>query len=1126
MDGGEGSKPGSPVEADEGAAAAPAEREATPTSDATAQSATVLLTVGSGSQVSQASRPGSSQDASAGSSVANVVSRVTVQALRHMRMKSANESARASTPGNTTPDLGQADDGSVAADAGSRSASRQSDAAASRSTTATGLHDGGSARGTPGSGSAGGLANTQGDGDDTLTAHDFGSTGRLSADDSGTRESSRSSTRNAYGRSNGGRASGGGGDGDDDGDDGDDGDDDDEDYAGFDVEVGDHMDDDDDDDNGLGNDADDMMVMEPDHPLMQQFQTQVTVQLTAQKEQLELKKAEKMKTLKEREKERDELGVSLYNLQQQLAKHQSQLEQHQEQLSEISEKRKQCELALHKAKKIHQECLTNLRGHHKQVEEIRSKLDKATLELRRLEVVAEKMRSEVEIRKREAEKVDQDAVEAEEAKQQQDVYITTLINQLDRLNEQVNLYKMQLAAQVFETQQSKVALSDSIHELEVLNMEKKDLLNQWNGSLRAIKNRDEALSALQDAIRREDERIIAVNSELSGFNRSIAKEQERHEALTTQRGKLANELAMVQSQLEQCREKQRSLQMDYQSYTRSLHQVEQQLQKAQTDRTLRLQEIDGVRQQTEREVAERLHLEDTILEKTMTMLTLDKAAQYSQKVLAKLRAEEKRRVKGIIETQGDIERTKLDIDNTQAERDDLAEALADLGKQLDERNQLISHSEAEIKKRNVIIERKQSRIDQLNKKISQVLQERGGKEDVGPLELTIKTLKKQIEDSQEECRRQQQFWMRQEHELVKRVKEAQQQTKDIEQQKKKLIILEQKKIRQEAEIETEKKDLATVGNEIRQMQLDMVRLNAIISEKRGQQQNLKQDNILLESDYFAQLKDAEREIMTMKLDISANEEAKERLKNSLIESEQQIMLWEKKIQIARETSQTLASDEMEGEIRLLKGELHTMQTRYDEVKRKQQSLIRLMENSVKQRATINFKAEVKSTTGKTQQTKGHLKKQVEGMARKLQQSRRNSASCDQKIEELNIAQREMAGYIQEKQRTCQAMAGVKNKLYEESAAERSEKERLGFEVRWLQARQRHYANAAAGRYNPLLKKREGGPILDEELIRYKNQTQSLLSVSDELKESCPQLADTIQSKLLIPLRLRLRTFAP
>ena len=54
------------------------------------------------------------------------------------------------------------------------------------------------------------------------------------------------------------------------------------------------------------------------------------------------------------------------------------------------------------------------------------------------------------------------------------------------------------------------------------------------------------------------------------------------------------------------------------------------------------------------------------------------------------------------------------------------EERAKLNKLVDDRNAAISHSEAEIVKRNVIIERKQSQIDQINKKIDKILTDRGG----------------------------------------------------------------------------------------------------------------------------------------------------------------------------------------------------------------------------------------------------------------------------------------------------------------------------------------------------------------------------------------------------------------
>ena len=68
-------------------------------------------------------------------------------------------------------------------------------------------------------------------------------------------------------------------------------------------------------------------------------------------------------------------------------------------------------------------------------------------------------------------------------------------------------------------------------------------------------------------------------------------------------------------------------------------------------------------------------------------------------------------------------------------------------------------------------------------------------EDLGPLELKIEGLQKQISDSVDQCSQMQQFWLRQQNELVKKTKSSDEQTQSVNTLKKQLLILEQKKIR-------------------------------------------------------------------------------------------------------------------------------------------------------------------------------------------------------------------------------------------------------------------------------------------------------------------------------------------
>ena len=62
------------------------------------------------------------------------------------------------------------------------------------------------------------------------------------------------------------------------------------------------------------------------------------------------------------------------------------------------------------------------------------------------------------------------------------------------------------------------------------------------------------------------------------------------------------------------------------------------------------------------------------------------------------------------------------------------------------------------------------------------------------------------------------------------------------------------------------------------------------------------------------LQDAERESIQLQDKLDSLKEEKERLLNSLVEAQRQMMLWEKKTQLAKETRAAVDADFGQGEI--------------------------------------------------------------------------------------------------------------------------------------------------------------------------------------------------------------------
>ena len=63
------------------------------------------------------------------------------------------------------------------------------------------------------------------------------------------------------------------------------------------------------------------------------------------------------------------------------------------------------------------------------------------------------------------------------------------------------MYEAQQTAQAEDTLAARQALTDAEEEVSAIKLEKKQLYQQWNASLTGMKRRDEAYSAMQEALK-------------------------------------------------------------------------------------------------------------------------------------------------------------------------------------------------------------------------------------------------------------------------------------------------------------------------------------------------------------------------------------------------------------------------------------------------------------------------------------------------------------------------------------------------------------------------------------------------------------------------------------------------
>jgi coiled-coil domain-containing protein 40 len=240
-----------------------------------------------------------------------------------------------------------------------------------------------------------------------------------------------------------------------------------------------------------------------------------------------------------------------------------------------------------------------------------------------------------------------------------------------------------------------------------------------------------------------------------------------------------------------------------------------------------------------------------------------------------------------------------------------------------------------------------------------------------------------------------------------------------------LSILTEKRLRmskQATTLESEIKRLESTGSG---MQTDMGRLNDLIGKHVTMHQELQQVNSAMEADFVAQLKDLESESVAMDTKISEVVMRKDEVLDEIMEAERQMLLWEKKVQLEKETQAALDPQVGMGEVHAMEKEIHRMTLRASTLKAEKERLIKEIERGVHKREVLSLRfksapkpskaatGETKKADGAGEMTKASLTKKLASMKKTVRASANSVSEYDNAILERKSNLEEMTAKLEE-----------------------------------------------------------------------------------------------------------------
>ncbi|KFP80681.1 Coiled-coil domain-containing protein 40, partial [Acanthisitta chloris] len=846
-----------------------------------------------------------------------------------------------------------------------------------------------------------------------------------------------------------------------------------------------------------------LIVLDPEHPLMRRFQDALKNYLTNKMEKMNLELCELRTATQKGKAQREELGVILHGAQQQLAQLQAELGKSQDRQARMAEERRQLEEELQSLRADYDQMCHSTENERKRVSAMQTQVEQLALQLFSVQNMDQDMHHHILWMKQSAKRAEADKIQAEVEKKKQDLLLERLTRRAFELQEQIALLEAQLVAQAEDTKVTRQAVSEADLEIQAINMEKKRLMNHWNSSLAGMKQRDEAYVAIQELLSKYRCDLKSLEVDIHGCGKSIRKEEEKNELLVTILNRQQNDVNVTRKLIAQCLSQQEALKLKSGTYTRVLQETEKALSKTKMDQAAHLNELLSIRKDIEKGTEVKEKMENEIMAKLQDQMISSNAAKHFSQLAAKLRRKKTELQEHFSKVESDVLQAAMNATEASNRLTALNKTLCEVDKEVKNTHDLVISQENELKKCTVLAECKEVVINRCKKKLEMILAQQGGQE-LAPLEIEISKLTKEIEECNSEVMTLQKYWLREQKELVKLTQEREEQITSLDMLKKKITIMQQRKVRMESKSFPESSlECSSMNGGEREwnMSNDLIKLNRLINKNNSSFEELRHGNLVTENEFVHSLKAAEKEIMEMQEKHSQLTEEKERLVNSLIEAEHQIMLWEKKIQLAKEMRAAVDSEAGQGEIRAMKAEIHRMQVRYKQLLKQQEKMVQDMEASLLRREMIAIQEERRNKANKKRSPRDNFRNKRRELKRKILETKENIYECNQAILDLENTRESLnATFLEKQQELCRLQTEVDDLDWERECL-RNEKRWNLLELVAYQTHQKQLQALREGRYRALCRTEQACRNQQDKL---QDRLRSINTIIQRMQQEHPQ----------------------
>jgi len=757
-----------------------------------------------------------------------------------------------------------------------------------------------------------------------------------------------------------------------------------------------------------------------DHPLYQKMQNAIEAQLKKEEESLRLTHTEKCEELRKIRRTREDIGVTLYNQQQQYARLQENFDEKMIKLKINESQRMEIENTLKGVEELYKTKVASVKEQEKMSLQASEELNQLNRMLKYVSDYNQQINSEIQVTTTVAYQVENKTKAIEDVKKHQDYFIDSLLLQIASKTESKYLFTSQLKQQEEETREAKQYLEEANREIEIVKERKKNYLNDWDKSIVSMRTRDKALQVVRENIKEQEGEKLEFSSQNHRYRELIQKEIFTLSETTDELNKTKVKQKNFENQIKDLKEKNHQL-LDKSSL---LHKTTEN-----TKEDIKYQEQQEIKIRSEIELIEKnrhkiFNEVRVTYEKNISVLSTKETHEKQTDNLLKQNLKVKKDIVDLFMEidmkQNEIARVDIDHLNVEAQNSALNKKILLMNNEITKLETEYSKKEQQIKKNHEDLEKKQLKVDHLNKKFGEITKNKGS-EEIGFYEIKIKELQSEKHYLEGEIQENENTWITKKTLLVSNENKLNTLQEECVDGRSKQTILEKKKYRLEQNCIMHEKDIREIEVNLKNLRYSMNRYNLLLDKNVSSKDKLHHKYFDVDINFGDKLKQMETETIKCEVEIEVLREEKADTLAQILEVERQIYLWERKINLEEQMQQIVRPDEGNKDIDEMKSNIHRQELVYNAIKRKQENVIKNIEMAVERRDFIklrypvteeNFRPKKSSGSGTMLATSGNisrdLQKQNEDLKFILLEKRKNLELLNDKRDEYDEVKRALS----------------------------------------------------------------------------------------------------------------------